>query len=57
MWQKQRIRWEEIVKSDLDKSADGIDGTGMYILGMRLGIGDGAPIIHELACQLYDAAK
>lgn len=56
-WEKRRIWWEEIVKADLDKSANGTgDGTGMYILGLRLGIGDGAPTIHELACQLYDAA-
>eukprot|EP00040_Diaphanoeca_grandis_P042285 m.264593 g.264593 ORF g.264593 m.264593 type:complete len:247 (-) comp57104_c0_seq1:18-758(-) len=49
----QKTDWEELAKKDLTHLKD---ATGMFILGLRLGVGDGIPINHALACELYKAA-
>lgn len=43
-----------MANSDLERMED---STGMFILGLRHGAGDGdVPVNHELACKLYSAA-
>ncbi|KAL7533698.1 hypothetical protein ACHAWF_004594 [Thalassiosira exigua] len=48
-------RWEELAAMDLADPECG--ATGLFILGVRLGVGDEqAPMEPELACKLYEAA-
>jgi len=50
---KDKAHWESLARDDLEKMSD---ATGMYILGLRLGVGDGMPRNPALACDLYKAA-
>ena len=50
----RKDHYENLAYSDLEQMEN---STGMYILGLRLGVGDeDVPVNHELACKLYLAA-
>ena len=50
---KTKTFWEKKARDDLEKKKN---ATGMWILRLRLGVGEGMSINHELACELYTAA-